>query len=108
MNRTPMPESGRKPVLLILHQEQSTPGRLGRLFQERGHPLDIRRPRFGDPLPGPELAATATVGMLLATASKDCRLLALMKKSSLPTGSRMRLFTFGPPGTMVTSRPYLA
>jgi hypothetical protein len=24
--------------------------------------------------------------------------LALMKKSSLPTGSRMRLFTFGPPG----------
>ncbi|GJD49032.1 hypothetical protein OPKNFCMD_1759 [Methylobacterium crusticola] len=42
----------RKPVLLVLHQEQSTPGRLGRLFQERGHPLDIRRPRYGDPLPG--------------------------------------------------------
>ena len=34
-------------------------------------------------------------------------MLALMKKSSLPTGSRMRLFTFGPPGTMVTSSPYL-
>jgi GMP synthase (glutamine-hydrolysing) len=44
-------EPGLKPVLLVLHQEQSTPGRLGRLFQERGHPLDIRRPRFGDPLP---------------------------------------------------------
>jgi GMP synthase (glutamine-hydrolysing) len=42
---------GRKPVLIVLHQEQSTPGRVGRLLQERGHPLDIRRPRFGDPLP---------------------------------------------------------
>ncbi len=46
-----MPEPGRRPVLLVLHQEQSTPGRLGRLLQERGYPLDIRRPRFGDPLP---------------------------------------------------------
>ena len=39
------------PVLIILHQEHSTPGRVGRLLLERGHPLDIRRPRFGDPLP---------------------------------------------------------
>lgn len=43
--------SPKLPVLLVLHQEHSTPGRLGRLFQERGHPLDLRRPRFGDPLP---------------------------------------------------------
>ncbi|MFE1603032.1 glutamine amidotransferase [Methylobacterium sp. ID0610] len=42
----------KKPVLVVLHQEQSTPGRVGRLLQERGHALDIRRPRFGDPLPG--------------------------------------------------------
>lgn len=41
----------RLPVLLVLHQETSTPGRVGRLLQERGHPLDIRRPRYGDPLP---------------------------------------------------------
>jgi GMP synthase (glutamine-hydrolysing) len=40
-----------KPVLIILHQEHSTPGRVGRLLIERGFPLDIRRPRFGDPLP---------------------------------------------------------
>ena len=53
-----------------------------------------------------KLAATATVGMFCATASKDCSELALMKKSSLPTGSKMRLFTFGPPGTISTSRPY--
>jgi GMP synthase (glutamine-hydrolysing) len=42
---------GKRPVLIILHQEHSTPGRIGRLLQERGHALDIRRPRFGDPLP---------------------------------------------------------
>jgi GMP synthase (glutamine-hydrolysing) len=38
-------------VLIVLHQEQSTPGRIGRLLRERGIALDIRRPRFGDPLP---------------------------------------------------------
>lgn len=35
----------------MLHQETSSPGRVGRLLQARGCPLDIRKPRFGDPLP---------------------------------------------------------
>ena len=39
------------PILIVLHQEHSTPGRVGRLLRERGYPLDIRRPRYGDPLP---------------------------------------------------------
>jgi GMP synthase (glutamine-hydrolysing) len=39
------------PVLIVLHQEHSTPGRVGRLLMERDYRLDIRRPRFGDPLP---------------------------------------------------------
>ena len=38
-------------ILVVLHQEHSTPGRIGRLLRERGYRLDIRRPRFGDPLP---------------------------------------------------------
>lgn len=38
-------------VLVVLHQENSTPGRIGRLLREQGMGLDIRRPRFGDPLP---------------------------------------------------------
>ncbi len=38
-------------ILIILHQEHSTPGRVGRLLLEQGFALDIRRPRFGDPLP---------------------------------------------------------
>ena len=40
-----------RPVLIILHQESSTPGRVGNALRLLGHPLDIRRPRFGDPLP---------------------------------------------------------
>ncbi len=39
------------PVLVVLHQEQSTPGRVGALLEREGHELDVRRPRFGDPLP---------------------------------------------------------
>jgi GMP synthase (glutamine-hydrolysing) len=38
-------------ILIILHQEHSTPGRVGGVLQQLGYRLDIRRPRFGDPLP---------------------------------------------------------
>ncbi len=38
-------------MLLVLHQEHSTPGRVGVRLAHRGFPLDVRRPRFGDPLP---------------------------------------------------------
>ncbi|HEY8564089.1 MAG TPA: glutamine amidotransferase [Beijerinckiaceae bacterium] len=47
----PRPRAKKPPILIVLHQEHSTPGRVGRLLAERGHPLDIRRPRYGDPLP---------------------------------------------------------
>src|SRR5262245_59950330 len=40
-----------RPVLIVLHQETSTPGRVGNALRSLGHPLDIRRPRFGDDLP---------------------------------------------------------
>ena len=39
------------PVLIVLHQEHSSPGRIGHALQSRGYALDIRRPRFDDPLP---------------------------------------------------------
>src|SRR5918911_1058119 len=38
-------------ILIVLHQETSNPGRVGQLLRRRGFELDIRRPRFGDPLP---------------------------------------------------------
>jgi GMP synthase (glutamine-hydrolysing) len=40
-----------QPVLVVLHQEHSTPGRIGNALRELGYPLDVRRPRFGAPLP---------------------------------------------------------
>src|ERR1044071_7284710 len=38
-------------VLIVLHQEQSFPTRRSSDLRDRGYALDIRRPRFGDPLP---------------------------------------------------------
>ncbi len=51
--RALMPDTSasKLPVLIVLHQEHSTPGRIGRLIEAQGHRLDIRRPRFGDALP---------------------------------------------------------
>src|SRR6202008_4945855 len=40
-----------RPVLVVLHQESSTPGRIRNVLRRLGFPLDIRRPRFGDALP---------------------------------------------------------
>ena len=40
-----------QPILIVLHQEHSTSGRVGRALAELGYALDVRRPRFGDPLP---------------------------------------------------------
>jgi GMP synthase (glutamine-hydrolysing) len=40
-----------RPVLIVLHQEHSSPGRVGLLLKHLGYPLDIRKPRFGDVLP---------------------------------------------------------
>jgi GMP synthase (glutamine-hydrolysing) len=38
-------------ILIVLHQEMSSPGKLGQMLKAKGFTLDIRRPRFGDPLP---------------------------------------------------------
>ena len=39
------------PVLLVVHQRRSDPGRVARILRAMGHDLDIRRPSGGDPLP---------------------------------------------------------
>ena len=41
-----------QPILIVLHQEHSTPGRIGNTLRQLGYQLDVRRPRFGEPLPG--------------------------------------------------------
>src|SRR5690242_9208481 len=40
-----------RPVLLVLHQELSTAGRVGHWLARHGIPFDVRRPRLGDALP---------------------------------------------------------
>jgi GMP synthase (glutamine-hydrolysing) len=39
------------PILIVLHQEGSSPGRVGQMLIDKGFPLDIRRPVLGDGLP---------------------------------------------------------
>lgn len=46
-----LPRQPVKQVLVVLHQETSSPGRVGQYLVERGFHLDIRRPPLGDPLP---------------------------------------------------------
>src|SRR6201995_1085274 len=50
-DNTPTKPKELLPVLVVLHQETSTPGRVGNALRALGHGLDVRRPRFGDPLP---------------------------------------------------------
>ena len=38
-------------ILIVLHQKNSTPGRVGQILAARGFELDMRRPRFGEALP---------------------------------------------------------
>jgi len=42
---------GRDKVLIVLHQDHSTPGRVGALLRQLGLALDIRRPSLGESLP---------------------------------------------------------
>src|ERR1700730_17300253 len=39
------------PILIVMHQETSTPRRVGHALRKRGYAVDRRRPRFGDALP---------------------------------------------------------
>jgi GMP synthase (glutamine-hydrolysing) len=43
--------SNTEKILIILHQETSTPGRIGMMLKAMGFALDIRRPCLGDALP---------------------------------------------------------
>ena len=48
----PLANSARRPtILIVLHQEHSTPGRVGIVLKAMGARLDIRRPSLGEPLP---------------------------------------------------------
>ena len=47
----PVPVSKPLPVLVIMHGEASSAGRIGQVLQQRGHALEICKPRYGCQLP---------------------------------------------------------
>ena len=51
LQRTEMPAAPRPRILTVLHQEHSSPGRVGQMLEASGFDLDIRRPPLGDALP---------------------------------------------------------
>ena len=58
MDQNPYSSSGgkraarlKRPALLLLHQQSSSPGEIGRWLRENGYEMEIRRPPLGDPLP---------------------------------------------------------
>ena len=62
-----------QPILIILHQEHSTSGRVGHHLKRLGYGFDVRRPRFGDPLPETmrEHAAAIIFGGPMSANDKD-------------------------------------
>jgi GMP synthase (glutamine-hydrolysing) len=63
-----------QPILIVLHQEHSTPGRVGHALQQLGYTVDVRRPRFDDPLPstlGDHSAAIIFGGPMSANDADD-------------------------------------
>ena len=41
----------KKRIVIVLHQEASTTGRVGMKLIQKGYQLDIRKPALGEPLP---------------------------------------------------------
>jgi GMP synthase (glutamine-hydrolysing) len=65
---------GKRPrILVVLHQELSSPGRVGQMLIENGFDLDIRRPPLGDPLPDTlaEHAGAVVFGGPMSANDKD-------------------------------------
>lgn len=46
-----LPNQPKKPVLIVLHAQHSSPGHVGQWFRRHGYPIDFRRHFNGEPLP---------------------------------------------------------
>ena len=50
--KTPLVDTApKRPILIVMHQEMSTPGRVGHYLTSQGYTLDARRPALGEELP---------------------------------------------------------
>jgi GMP synthase (glutamine-hydrolysing) len=70
----------RDKVLIIVHQETSTPGRVGVKLRERGFGLDIRRPCLGEALPESLQAHAGAVVFGGPMSANDCTSLDFIRR----------------------------
>jgi GMP synthase (glutamine-hydrolysing) len=81
-----------KRVLIIVHQEHSTPGRVGELLEAAGCALDRRCPNQGDPLPDDLTPYTAAVLFGGPQSANDDHLVGIraeldwLERTALPAG----------------------
>jgi GMP synthase (glutamine-hydrolysing) len=79
-------------ILIVVHQEKSTPGRVGDFLTARGYELDRRCPNMGDPLPSDLSQYTAGVVFGGPMSANDDHLpgiraeLDWLEKTALPSG----------------------
>ena len=79
-------------VLIVVHQEKSTPGRVGEFLTARGYSLDRRCPNLGDPLPTDLSGYAASVVFGGSMSANDDHLpgiraeLEWLEKHALPSG----------------------
>jgi GMP synthase (glutamine-hydrolysing) len=70
----------RDKVLIVVHQETSTPGRVGVKLRERGLGLDIRRPCLGEALPESLQAHAGAVVFGGPMSANDCTSLDFIRR----------------------------
>ena len=84
-----------KQILIVVHQEHSTPGKVGEFLTKRGYSLDRRCPNLGDPLPDDLAAYDAAVVFGGPMSANDDHMdgikaeLNWLEKTALPSGCPM-------------------
>jgi GMP synthase (glutamine-hydrolysing) len=79
-------------ILIVVHQEHSTPGKVGEFLVQRGYALDRRCPNLGDPLPDDLTAYAAAVVFGGPQSANDDHLpgiraeLDWLERTALPSG----------------------
>ena len=82
-------------ILIVVHQEHSTPGKVGEFLTKRGYRLDRRCPNLGDPLPDDLSSYAAAVVFGGPMSANDDHLdgiraeLHWLEKVALPSGCPM-------------------
>jgi GMP synthase (glutamine-hydrolysing) len=72
--------SDSRKILVVLHQETSSAGKLGQMLRAKGNELDVRKPRFGDQLPETMAGHAGAVIFGGPMSANDCQELDFIRK----------------------------